>query len=73
MAPKQKKWSELTDSQKRLIGGISVADLVAKASALRSLYKTDAKDIRGPKWLWAIIIIVVNTAGPAAFYTVGRK
>lgn len=68
-----KKWNDLTDNQKKLIGGISVADLVAKATALRTLYKTPAKSVRGPKWLWALIIIAVNTAGPAAFFAVGRK
>lgn len=73
MKLKSKQWKDLSDTQRRLIGGISVADLLAKATALRALYKTDAKHIRGPKWLWAAIIIVVNTAGPAAFFTVGRK
>lgn len=68
-----KKWKDLTDTQKRVIGGLSVADLIAKATALRTLYKTPAKNLRGPKWLWALIIILVNTAGPTAFFAVGRK
>lgn len=73
MAVTEKKWKDLSDGQKRLIGGLSVADLLAKATALRTLYKTPQKNVRGPKWLWALIIIVVNTAGPAAFFAVGRK
>jgi uncharacterized membrane protein YhaH (DUF805 family) len=28
---------------------------------------------RGPKWLWAIIIILVNFIGPIVYFVVGRK
>lgn len=28
---------------------------------------------RGPKWLWAIIIIVVNIIGPILYFVVGRR
>jgi hypothetical protein len=28
---------------------------------------------RGPKWLWAIVIIVINFIGPIAYFIFGRK
>jgi hypothetical protein len=28
---------------------------------------------RGPKWLWAIIICLVNFIGPIVYFIVGRK
>jgi len=27
----------------------------------------------GPKWLWAIVIILVNFIGPIAYFIFGRK
>lgn len=27
----------------------------------------------GPKWMWAIIIIVVNIIGPILYFVIGRR
>ena len=29
--------------------------------------------IRGPKWLWIVIILFVNTIGPIAYFVIGRE
>jgi Phospholipase_D-nuclease N-terminal len=28
---------------------------------------------RGPKWLWAIVIVLVNIIGPIVYFIAGRK
>jgi hypothetical protein len=28
---------------------------------------------RGPKWVWALVILFVNLIGPIVYFTVGRK
>jgi hypothetical protein len=28
---------------------------------------------RGPKWLWVVVIIVVNIIGPILYFVVGRR
>jgi hypothetical protein len=28
---------------------------------------------RGPKWLWALVIIFVNLIGPIVYFVAGRK
>ena len=28
---------------------------------------------RGPKWVWALVIIVVNIIGPIVYFVVGRE
>ncbi len=28
---------------------------------------------KGPKWLWAVIIVVVNLVGPILYFIVGRE
>ena len=38
---------------------------------LISLAKADS--VRGPKWLWIIIIIFGNILGSVAYFTIGRK
>lgn len=38
---------------------------------LISLAKDDR--VRGPKWLWIIIIIFGNMLGSIAYFTIGRK
>jgi uncharacterized membrane protein len=38
---------------------------------LISLAKADS--VRGPKWMWIIIIILGNMLGSIAYFTIGRK
>ncbi|MNO52990.1 Negative regulatory protein YxlE [compost metagenome] len=38
---------------------------------LISLAKADS--VRGPKWMWIIIIIFGNMLGSIAYFTIGRK
>jgi len=28
---------------------------------------------RGPKWVWVLVILFVNTIGPIVYFTVGRQ
>ncbi|BCG61003.1 PLD nuclease N-terminal domain-containing protein [Paenibacillus sp. URB8-2] len=32
-----------------------------------------ARSVRGPKWMWAIIILLGNLLGSLAYFTIGRK
>ncbi|AHV99026.1 PLD nuclease N-terminal domain-containing protein [Paenibacillus sabinae] len=32
-----------------------------------------AQSVRGPKWMWAIIILLGNLLGSLAYFTIGRK
>jgi hypothetical protein len=49
---------------------ISLALIVA---ALIDLYRRDAADVRGNRPLWTIVILVVSTFGPIAYFIFGRK
>ena len=31
------------------------------------------KQTKGPKWMWALIIVLVNLIGPVVYLIVGRK
>jgi len=28
---------------------------------------------RGPKWVWALVIIVINIIGPIVYFVIGRE
>lgn len=50
---------------------LMVIQLILMATALISLART--KQTRGPKWMWVLLIIFVNTFGPVAYFIFGRS
>jgi hypothetical protein len=54
-----------------VISPILALDLVLILAALYSLVK--AEHTNGPKWIWAIIILIFNLFGPVAFFVFGRR
>jgi hypothetical protein len=30
-------------------------------------------ETRGPKWMWVVISLIVNTIGPVLYFIIGRK
>lgn len=39
--------------------------------ALVDCYKAEAT--RGPKWMWALIILLINLIGPILYFVIGRR
>ncbi|GGG11451.1 negative regulatory protein YxlE [Paenibacillus albidus] len=54
-----------------LIGPLVGLQLLLAVIGLISLSK--AESVRGPKWLWAIVIVLGNLIGTIAYFTAGRK
>ena len=54
-----------------LIAPLLIIQLILLVVALIDLKRVHATN--GPKWLWAIIIIFVNTIGPIVYFIAGRK
>ena len=50
---------------------ILVIQLGLMLFALLDLLRRPATN--GPRWLWAIIIILVNIIGPIAYFLIGRR
>jgi hypothetical protein len=48
-----------------------VIQLILMAVALFDL--AHREQVRGPKWLWVIVIVVGEMIGPVAYLLVGRK
>lgn len=70
-----KRWSELSQGQRRAILAAAAADSVLKIAALLDMRKRPASEIRGPKWLWASSVAVVGSAGilPLSYFLFGRR
>ena len=68
----KRQWSELSASQRRLIGVVGVAEVAMTGLALRDLARRPPGGVRGPKWLWALAC-VVQPVGPIAYLAAGRR
>jgi hypothetical protein len=68
----KKKWSDLTPLQQRLIVAGGAIELVVTSIAARDLARRSAKDVRGPKGVWAVAL-VVQPVGPLAYLRLGRR
>jgi hypothetical protein len=71
----QRKWNDLGEGSRRLIIVVAVAESILKGVALIDLKRRPANQVRGPKWLWAPVIAVVNSAGvvPISYFVFGRR
>jgi hypothetical protein len=70
-----RKWSDLSERTRKLIIVTAVAESVLKAAALIDIKRRPASQIRGPQWLWAPVVAVVNSAGvvPISYFVFGRR
>jgi Family of unknown function (DUF5652) len=74
MAARQ-RWNDLSADTRKLIIVVAVAESILKGAALIDLKRRPANQVRGPKWLWAPVIAVVNSAGvvPISYLVFGRR
>ncbi len=70
--PRKKRWSELTDGQKRGIVAAGVVQVTLLALAAADLARRPAEQVRGPKWAW-VPVLALNFVGPIAYLLLGRK
>jgi hypothetical protein len=70
-----RKWSELSKRNRRLITVAAAAEASLKTAALIDIRRRPAGQIRGPKWIWATVVVVVNSFGgaPLAYFAFGRR
>jgi hypothetical protein len=71
----KRTWGDLDGSTRKLIIAVAVAEGILKVAALIDIKRRPASQIRGPKWLWAPVVAVVNSAGvvPISYFVFGRR
>jgi hypothetical protein len=70
-----RKWSDLSPRSRRFITVAAVAEGALKTAALVDIKRRPAAEIRGSKWLWAVIVVLVNSFGlaPLSYFVLGRR
>lgn len=54
-----------------IIAPLLIIQAVLMITALVSLLRSQS--VNGPKWMWTLIILFVNTIGPIAYFIFGRR
>lgn len=54
-----------------LILPVFVIQLILLIVAIIDLVKTN--ETNGPKWMWALIIVLANIIGPILYFVIGRR
>jgi hypothetical protein len=50
---------------------VVILELALMAAALIDLFKREKT--KGPKWMWILIIVLVNLFGPIVYFLIGRE
>jgi len=69
------RWSDLSESSRRLIIGAAIGEAVLKTAVLIDIRRRPASQIRGSKRMWIIAAVLVNSAGvgPLSYFAFGRR
>jgi hypothetical protein len=70
-----RRWSDLSERNRRLLVVGAVFEGVLKIAALIDLKRRPAGEVRGRKWVWATVITLANSVGvvPISYYLFGRR
>ena len=71
MRPSKKRWKDLSPTQRVVVASLGVVQVTLLALAQRDLSSRPANQVRGPKWIWRLVILV-NFIGPLAYFYWGR-
>ena len=67
-----KRWSDLTEAQRRTFVVMGAVQVALAGAAWTDLALRPAEFVRGRKLWWALAVLV-NFAGPLAYFRWGRK
>jgi hypothetical protein len=72
---RRRRWSDLSERDRRLLVLGAAVDAIMKSAALIDLKRRPTAGIRGRKWVWATVITLANSVGivPAGYFLFGRR
>lgn len=71
----KRRWSDLDERTRRFIVIGGAVEGLLKIAALTDLARRPASRVRGRKWVWAVVLVLVNSVGgaPLAYFVAGRR
>ena len=71
----RRQWGDLPPRTRQLIIAAAAFEAPLKVAALIDLKRRPASQIRGPKWLWAVVVVLINSVGgvPISYFLFGRR
>ena len=71
----RRRWSELSPGVRRFILAGATVEGLLKITALTDLARRPARQVRGNKWVWAVVLVLANSVGavPLAYFRFGRR
>jgi hypothetical protein len=71
----KQRWSDLSPRARKLLIVAGAAEGSLKVAALIDIKRRPASQIRGSKWIWAAVVVVVNSCGavPLSYFAFGRR
>jgi hypothetical protein len=71
----KRRWRELSEGQRRVIMLGVALESILKIAALRDLKRRPTDQVRGPKRVWAVFVLLANSMGavPLAYFILGRR
>lgn len=71
----RRRWRDLGPRTRALLVTAGAAEGALKVVALADLARRPAAQVRGPRWAWAVALILVNSGGgaPLAYLRFGRR
>jgi hypothetical protein len=70
-----RRWSDLSERNRRLLLIGAAVEGVLKVVALVDLERRPAAEVRGRKWVWATVVTLANSMGvvPLTYFLFGRR
>jgi hypothetical protein len=71
----RRRWSDLSERQRRIVVVTAVGEAVLKVAALVDLRRRPAEQVRGSKKVWAATLVLTSSMGlvPVAYFVLGRR
>jgi hypothetical protein len=63
--------TELINVNWALLAPIIIIQVILLVVSLVDLFRVERTN--GPKWMWALIILLVNIIGPILYFIIGRR
>ncbi len=68
---KRKPWSTMSPARRVFTAVAAMVQFALAGAAWADLVCRPAREVRGPKWRWALVIII-NFIGPLSYFRWGR-